>query len=198
MNKLKKCQCGGHQNHRKDMKRKVLHDLGVVHLYNQIRGRKYAPLLAVCLPGLRPDHERKILRGCDLIMAENDPIIFAKVKKHGVLYCSVFDVPHAMNETHSKQWSNRKIHIIDLDMFYSVIDVDAVIQMVTHSRVASTFVLRVTACTRSIGRKCLDSLNRKLSGVGSIISVETLGYRGGCGDGAPMAIRQWVIRKNTA
>jgi len=170
----------------KDVVRSGLHGLAMLHL----RGRIPKNARAICLPGMRPDNERKLFKDFrDVVMVENNGKVTAKVKDARIVKGDFIDV--MIDEGVPKPFS-----MVDFDLCGRPTYREGSIftQMFDVGLVTRRCCLRITYCTRSSKgsvKEDLNQLDNDLRLHYDVPSYEIMPYRNP--KGTTMEIRQWVL-----
>jgi len=170
----------------KDVVRGGLHGLAMLYLRGAIPKRSRA----ICLPGMRPDHERELFGDFrDVLMVENNGKVARKVKDARIVKGDFIDV--LIDEGIPKPFS-----MVDFDLCGRPTYREGSIftQMNEIGVVTKRFCLRITFCTRSSKgsvKEDLDQMDNDIRDRYDVLSYVAMPYRNP--KGTTMEIRQWVL-----
>ena len=170
----------------KDVVRGGLHGLAMLYL----RGRIPKRARAICLPGMRPDHERKLFSEFnDVVMVENNGKVTKKVKDAMIIRGDFIDV--LINEGLIRPFS-----MVDFDLCGRPTYREGSIfrQMYDVGLVTKRCCLRITYCTRSSKgsvKEDLEQLDNDIREHFNVMSYEIMPYKNP--RGTTMELRQWVL-----
>lgn len=170
----------------KDKTRSALQSLAMLHLQGHLPRNAHA----ICLPGLRPGHERKLMSGFKHVtMVENNGKVLKAAKDTRIVRGDFIDVL-------IEEGANKPFSLVDFDLCGrpTYREGSILVKAVSAGLVTPRSCIRLTYCTRSSKgpvRSDLDQLDEDFREVAKVVSYETIPYRNK--KGTSMEVRQWIL-----